>query len=575
MIAITTGSRAGAAMLAASDAAPGERLKAALREFDIEVRNCAAGSAQLTRLVDGLEREVLQPDVWSCLRHCFKDDEVRRPIAEHLVRGHLATYAVGIDHLKTGPLHERLGTVASHVIGMLTQAVRDDIVARWSNGGATSLRLTDRQYLCVDIPDTGFRCALIGNAFGKSGLCLTQREATSLLLAQLDGEPMTVLRAMSRVAARNPVSAGQLLHAAIGPDGSLLPELDPAEVCTLAASVLDMLGPNGKSVAFREPFARFFAWRKDDGRAAELRKEMAHILSRQLPDLPSRAIALRDGQFLALCEMRTAHWTNVGIQHALSALHFRDGHLPRQSAIQYLRAGVCLCAAGDAEIADELMIRGEAQLLRVLADMRLTQIQDLVMETLDICGTDYAAIERIVRFCATAFARQGRLLSASHTHEVAAACLPATLGSAIDASALAMQRARARHRDEAQRYRGQIGVTPNRHDVQARIRSIVYASLHPWGPTRAFGPNHVIRFEAAQAMHPNEPPDAEWMLLSVPEEGVHDAVYHVVSESGKRELLAQGTRHPERDRPLDESDFVEGTEALELLWSARPARTSA
>ncbi|AJP57792.1 hypothetical protein UC34_13995 [Pandoraea vervacti] len=575
MIPGISGSRIGATTGVASDVAPGERLTSALAEFEVEVQRSAPGSAQLTRLVDWLEMEVLHPENWRCLRPSFKDCAARRWIAEHLARAHLATFAAGVEHLQDSAFSAQLGTLAPCLLGALTQDARDDIVRRWSTGDAAALQVTDKQYFAMDIPGTGFRCALIGNVFGPGGLCLTQREATDLLLARLGDGATTVLQALRRVAGRNPVTAGQLLHAAIGADGSLLPELDAAEVRTLVASILETLRPEARSVVFREPFARYFNWLRDDASAAALRKEMAQILADQAGDLVPQAVRVRDGNIMAPDDIRVQHSYKVGIQHSLAALHFREANAPMEAAIQYVSAGIRLSEGGDAAIADELMMRGEAQLLSVLGAARYQDIGDIVSQLLDACRADYAAIARISRFCATVFESQGRMLSAARVHDAVIACLPGTLESGVDGNARAMESARAFHVRQVQRHYESAGLGQALGDVSTLIRSIVHARVQTLMPVeRLAGPNYVVNLDAAQKMFLNEPFDSQWLLLSVNRDDAHETTYHVVSESGKREMLAQATVHPYRERLLDASDFIDGTQALELLLSARPVVAS-
>ncbi|VVE61370.1 hypothetical protein PCA31118_00553 [Pandoraea captiosa] len=575
MIPGISGSRIGATTETASGIAPGQRLTSVLAEFEAEVQRSAPGSAQLTRLVDWLEMAVLHPENWRYLRLGFKDGEARRSIAEHLARAHLATFAVGVEHLQDSAFSAQLGTLAPRLLGALTQDVRDGIVGRWSAGDAAALEVTDKQYFAMEVPGTGFRCALIGNVFGPGALCLTQREATDLLLAHLGDGATTVLQALRRVAGRNPVTAGQLLHAVIGADGSLLPELDAAEIRPLVASILETLRPEARSVAFREPFARLFNWLRDDASAAALRKEMARILADQAGDLAPQAIRVHDGNIVAPDDMRVQHSYKVGIQHSLAALHFRDANAPMEAAIQYISAGIRLREAGDAAIADELMMRGEAQLLSVLGAARYQDVGDIVRPLIDACRADYVAIERISRFCATVFESQGRMLSAASIHDAVVACLPGTLESGIDADVQAMQRAQAFHLRQVRQHYGSGGLGAAPDNVSTLIRSVVHARVQTLMPQeRLAGPNYVIHLDAAQAMFLNEPFDSRWLLLRVSRDGTDETTYHVVSEHAKREMLAHTTMHPQRERPLDASDFIDGAQALELLLSARPVDAS-
>ncbi|AJC16894.1 hypothetical protein [Pandoraea sputorum] len=546
-------------------------LTRAMNTLQDRLQDCSPGSAELSRAIERVEAAFTGNDGWQLLKHCFERDVDRSTFVRRLVRNHVCTTPVGFEHVRRKMSEAQLDALATQLSSALRPHIREEIVDRWSQAEDTGVHLTEGGFIAVGIPGTDLRLSLMDAGFSHRGLNLTQAEVTRLLLARPDGMPpgATLLDAMPALTQDHALVCFRLIGAALGADGSLLPGLDPAAVRSVAAAAHDALSPLSGTLAEREPLARYFHRVGDDLRAGQSRQAIATIREQTSAqeDLPSDDIAramLASGE-----DVRRANGLRVGIDRHRAAFHYDRAAQPRLAAEQYLAAANVFVAAGD-----RVMAAGNyaSAAEKLSACETFTPMVTTLAHAIELYGDDFQAVSKLGARCAEVFAARGFHVSAAMVHELVFTRLE-VLERDARVNAAALKSLLADHVAKAEAAFAAVGLSALDENVPSLIRSAIDARLDCFTTTEGLqGNGYRILFEdhsdmiSAEEFDKNAP--TEWVLLRRGLSTASHHVYELMTGDTRHSLISSRSLHPYLQRPLIESDFVDGVDALDMLTAA-------
>uniref|UniRef100_A0A0H3WMR2 Uncharacterized protein n=2 Tax=Pandoraea faecigallinarum TaxID=656179 RepID=A0A0H3WMR2_9BURK len=532
------------------------------------LQTCAPGSAELTRAIERVEAAFTRSDGWRFIKRCFERDVDRDAFVRRLLLSHLSTTPTGLEHVRHAVSEARLDAYATQLTRTLRPHIRAEIVNRWSQPDDTGLHVTQGKFIAVGVPGTDLRLSLMDGGFSFGGLNLTQTEATQLLLAHPEGTPpgTTLLDVMPDLTEDHPVANFRIVGAAIGADGSLLPGLDRDAVHAVAAAAHDALARVSGVLAEREPLARFFEWMGDDRRTAQSRQIIATIHSAMsAPENGGADEIAREGP-ATLDDVRRFNDVRAGENRQRAAFHYARAAQPRQAAAQYLESARIFAAAGDRAMAAGNYANAAE---RLATCDPFSAMADVLADAINVYGNDFRAVSMIGSRCADVFAGRGLHISAAMVHELVFVRL-GMLRRGAGADARAIAALEASHMAKAQAHFADVGLAASDMNVASLIRSAIDARLDRFDAQEGLrGDGYTILFEehsdmiSAEEFDRNAP--TEWVLLRRGEATARHQIFELVTSATRARLMASGSRHPYLQQPLRASDFIEGTDALDML----------
>ncbi|ODP32044.1 hypothetical protein [Pandoraea sp. ISTKB] len=551
---------------------PEPSLDVAIQEFDAVLQQCSAGSHEIDRAIERLQKVAARADNWRVISAAFKEGTDRKSMVAKLVRSHLVTCDVGMKHALRVADIKTLGDEATIMLHALTPSARAEILDRWSAPEHASLMMTPSGLVAMDIPGTAFRCPVMDGCISPNGLGLTQREATQFLLARLDDRQTstTVLDALPEVAPRQRYVVGNLLAKVMGANGSPLSEVDRDALYGVAVIVHDALkGRNDVPVSLGDRFSRFFAISGDHARAAEAHDTVAAFrlqlarneagLSKKVPET-----------------LRDAHWERAIFNATLSAARLSTAalHLACLETNKPEEIRSCLATArrfrdaGDAAYA--LAYYARAAQTSALTNA-FGEVEKILDEARGEVRGDYEGLCMTYERCAKTFEACGYPFAAALLHMLAVDYVTKLRAQGVD-EAITMPLA-THHRSCAQ----ECFARANRKAGPEDIGSLLAFTAGPlWGklisPDGVVGQTAIIRFsEACDAITCNPfdvEPDSRWVLMHGGTQTTGRELYDFVTEGTMRALIASGTRHPCHNRAYQRSDFVRGLKVVNMLYTA-------
>lgn len=550
---------------------PSAYLTLAMETLQDRLQNCSPGSAELTRAIEQVEVALTGNDGWPLIKHCFERDVDRSAFVKRLVRNHVSTTQVGLDHVRRKMSQAQLDTVATQLCSALRPHIREEIVNRWSHAEDTGVHLTEGGFIAVGLPGTDLRLSLMDAGFSHLGLNLTQAEVTRLLLARPEGTPpgTTLLDSMPTLTQGHALASFRLIGAAVGTDGSLLPDLDPEAVRRVAAAAHDALSQVTGSLAEREPLARFFHWVGDDLRAGQSRQAIATIRTRTSPQDDLRSDEIGRALLASGEDIRRANGLRAGIDRHRAAFHYDRAAQPRLAAEQYLAAAQIFAAAGD-----RVMAAGNyaSAAEKLSACGTFTPMVTALAHAIEIYGDDFRAVSKLGSRCADVFAGRGFHISAAMVHELVFTRLEVLeRGAGVNAAGLATLL--ADHVAKAEAAFAAVGLSALDESIPSLIRTALDARLDHFTTTEGLeGDGYCILFEehsdmiSAEEFDRNAP--TEWLLLRRGLSTTPHQVYELMTSATRHALMSSGSPHPYVRQPLTASDFIDGVDALDLLTAA-------
>jgi len=552
-------------------------LTQAMNTLQDRLQRCSPGSAELTKAIEQVEAAFTGNDGWPLIKHCFERDVDRSAFVKRLVRNHISTTSVGFEHVRRRTSEAELNTVTTQLCSALRPHIREDIVNRWSHAEATGVHLSEGGFIAVGIPGTDLRLSLMDTGFLHHGLNLTQAEVTRLLLARPDGTlpGTTLLDSMPTFMQDHALATFRIIGVAVGPDGSLLPGLDPEAVRSVAAAAHDALTQVTGSLAERESLARFFHWVGDDLRAGQSRQAIATIRAQTPPpeDLRSDGVAralLASGE-----DVRRANGLRIGVERHRAAFHYDRAAQPRLAAEQYLAAARIFALAGDRMMAAGNYANAAEKLS---ACETFTPMVTALAHAIEIYGDDFRAVSKLGTRCAEVFAARGFHISAAMVHELMVTRFD-VLERNAGVNTAALDALIADHVAKAEAAFAAVGLSAYDENVPSLIRAAIDARLDHFTTAEGLqGDGYRILFEDHSDMVSAEEFDknasTEWVLLRRGASTASHQVYELMTSATRYALFSSGSPHPYLREPLTASDFVDGIDALDMLTAATVAAGS-
>ncbi|WP_139133305.1 hypothetical protein [Pandoraea sp. ISTKB] len=554
-------------------------LRPAIRIVEEAANVVFPGAAELDHAMGRLTLKIVTPEGKQTVAQWFGANQDDTDTAGVLVRSHLATFPNGFAHLVRKQTIHRVADDAARLLKILSPHTRAAMIQRWSMPGDRSLHVSADHCIVADIPDSGFRCLLIGKAVGESGLHLTQEEAVQLMHARPAGadDGRTVLDMLPALTTHHPQTTAHLLRALIDTNGRMPSTLNADALHALAISVFEALRHDGRRTVFCEAFARYFGEMEDYRRAADVRAEMAVHRKRDLPgDVYGISRFTNSGHDTAADVRRHAEIC-IANEHALAAHYYaRCGELAL-AAKQHFKAAQRRAAAREPALAEHACTRGLTNLHQLAGVARYSEVAPVLREAFDAIAISSGRISATGTQCATAFAARGRDLSAAMTHYLTAERLPQIHEANLVEDADALAKVRDFHVSETWRYCTRARFDPDRADVPAAMRSAIASHLGKMnGMTALAGPDYTIEFGDIIGPNATLPfdgdPKVHWLLLETARGAKGQPVYQLVNTIRRREMLGKAHRHPMLGRALTSADFIGEVEALELLQLLQPGR---
>lgn len=542
------------------------------------LQSCSPGSAELTRAIERVEAAFSGNDGWPLIKHCFERDVDRSAFVKRLVRNHVSTTQVGLEHVRRKTSDAQLDTAATQLCSALRPHIREEIVNRWSRAEDTGVHVTEGGAIAVGIPGTDLRLSLMDAGFSREGLNLSQVEVTQLLLARPAGTPpgTTLLDSMPTLTQGHALASFRMIGAAVRVDGSLPPGLDPEAVRGVAAAAHDALSHVTGTLAEREPLARFFHWVGDDLRAGQSRQAIATIRAQTSPqeDLRSDEIAralLASGQ-----DVRRANGLRIGVERHRAAFHYDRAAQPRLAAEQYLAAAKIFAVAGDRMMAAGNYANAAEKLS---ACETFTPMVTALAHAIELYGDDFRAVSKLGSRCAEVFAARGFHISAAMVHELVVTRFD-VLERGAGVNVAALDALIAEHVAKAEAAFAAVGLSAYDENVPSLIRAAIDARLDRFTTAEGLqGDGYRILFEDHSDMVSAEEFDknasTEWILLRRGASTASHQVYELMTSATRHALFSSGSPHPYLRQPLTASDFIDGIDALDMLTAATAGTVAA
>ncbi|VVD83860.1 hypothetical protein PCA20602_01269 [Pandoraea capi] len=551
---------------------PEPSLDVAIQAFDAVLQQCSAGSHEIDRAIERLQKVAARADNWRVISAAFREGTDRKSMVAKLVRSHLVTCDVGMKHALRVARIKTLGDEATSVVHALTPDARAEILSRWSAPEHTALMMTPSGLVAMGIPGTVFRCPVMDGCISPDGLGLTQREATQLLLARLEDQQTstTVLDALPEAAPRQRYVVGNLLAEVLGANESPPSEVDRDALYRVAVIVHDALkGRNDVPVSLSDRFSRFFAISGDHARAAEAHDTVAAFrlqlvrkeagLSRKVPE------TLRDAHW----ERAIFYSTSAAARLSTAALHLACLETNKPEEIR-----LCLATArrfrdaGDAAYAVAFYARAAQTSALTNA---FGEVEKILDEARGEVRGDYEGLCMIYERCAKTFEACGHPFAAALLHMLAVDYATKLRAQGVDVAIVTPLETHHRRRAQACFARADRKAGPE--DIGSLL---AFAAGPLWGkltsPDGVVGQTAIIRFsEACDAITCNPfdaAPDSRWVLMHHGTQTTGRKLYDFVTEATMRALMASRSRHPSHDRAYQQSDFVRGLTVVNMLYTA-------